>query len=178
MLLLKCHPIKPCKTSSTSLENLRHQYFGELQKDVWTVVVMGMGRWATGMHRAQRQPVCAAAATDRHQLHKTHQKFRDGEACHVYNFTPAARRSRASSCKSFLFGRRLSMNWARQARSDVNRKWQQAYVQLKKMHSEEVPVLHSSAHVGAGGLGSANVTTLHECNQSTTGITAAFCQST
>ena len=69
------------------------------------------------------------------------------------------------------------MNRARQAPSDVNRKWQQAYVQLKKMHSEEVPVPYGSAYIGAGGLGNANVTTLRKCNQSTTGISAAFYQS-
>lgn len=68
------------------------------------------------------------------------------------------------------------MNQARQAPSDVNRKWQQAYVQPKKMHSKEVPVPYGSAHIGAGGLGNAKVTTLHECNQSTTGISAVFCQ--
>lgn len=68
------------------------------------------------------------------------------------------------------------MNRASQAPSNVNRKWQQAYVQLKKMHSKEVPVSYSSAYGGAGALGNANVTTLCECNQSTTGISAAFCQ--
>lgn len=67
------------------------------------------------------------------------------------------------------------MNQARQAPSAVNRKWQQADVQLKKMHSEEVPVPNGSAHIQAGDLGNANVT-LCECNHSTTGISAAFCQ--
>lgn len=93
----------------------------------------------------------------------------------VVNMPATSTTSRGYSCKSFPFGRRHSMNWARWAPSDENRKWQQAHVQLKKMHSKEVPVPYSSAYMGAGSLGNASVTALHECNQSTTAVSTAFC---
>lgn len=135
--------------------------------------------------RAWHQPIHTVVSSSVHWLAATAQNPWEiqgwgspvcSTTCHVHNFTPAARSSCVSLCKSVPFRRRLSMNWARQAPSDVNRKWQQAYVQLKKMCSEEVPVPYSSAHPGAQGLGNANVIMLHEHNQSATEISAAFCQ--